>query len=147
MIRYDLACENGHSFDGWFSTSDSYDEQVEAGVVTCPHCGSARVEKQLMTPQNRPAKDGAKGQRRQMMTGPASPKVKAMMKAMRQLHQQVKDNSEYVGPKFAEEARAIHYEEKPARGIYGEASVQDARDLIDEGVDIQPLPKLPEEGN
>ena len=150
MIRYDLICEQFHSFDGWFRDSTAYDEQAVAGLVACPVCGSAQVEKQLMTP-GLPAKSNRRGgeapKDRQMVTGPADARMRELVEAVRKLKAHVEANADYVGERFPEEARKIHYEEAEARAIYGETSLEEAAALSEEGIDVHPLPKLPEEGN
>ena len=146
MIRYDLICAEGHEFDGWFSDSDSFDKQLKVGVVECPNCGSVDVQKALMAP-GIPAKSNSKNDLQPVMQNvPQSPATE-MVQMIRKLRDHVEQNSEYVGPRFADEARKIHYEESEARGIYGEATLQDAQDLKDEGIEVQPLPLLPEERN
>ena len=147
MIHYDLICEQGHAFDGWFRNSAAYDEQAGQGLVTCTHCGSAKVEKQLMAPgipvkANRKADAPAK-----VVSAPVDPRLAMMMQMVREMRKHVEENAEYVGDKFAEEARKIHYEETEKRGIYGEASPDEAKALIEEGIDVHLLPRLPEDGN
>jgi hypothetical protein len=147
MIRYDLICKNGHAFDGWFANSAAYDVQARDRLLACPLCGSGEVDKQLMTP-GLPAKSNRKSEVKQpVFTGPADPRQKMLMTMMRELRKSVEANAEYVGDKFAEEARKIHYEEAEKRGIYGEATVEDAHALVEEGIEVHPLPKLPEDGN
>lgn len=146
MIRYDLICDQGHSFDGWFSDSAAYDKQVKLKLVACSHCGSVKVEKQLMTP-GVPTKANRKAEPSQRMAAGPDPKLQAMMNMVREMRRHVEENSEYVGDKFADEARKIHYGETERRGIYGEATPDDAKSLIDEGVEVHPLPRLPEDGN
>jgi len=147
MIHYDLICEKGHPFDGWFRDSAAYDEQAARGLVTCTSCGSAKVEKQLMAP-GIPAKSNRKDDAaRKMVAGPVDPRLAMMMQMVREMRKHVEENAEYVGDRFAEEARKIHYEETEHRGIYGEASPDDAKALIEEGIAVHPLPRLPEDGN
>ena len=147
MIRYDLTCEKGHAFDGWFRDSAAYDRQAAKGLVACTVCGSAKVEKQLMMP-GIPAKSNRKDEpARKMMAGPVDPRLAAMMEMVREMRKQVEENAEYVGERFAEEARKIHYAETEERGIYGEASPDEAKALIEEGIAVHPLPRLPEDGN
>ncbi len=156
MIRYDLICDKGHEFDAWFSNSDAYDTQVRRGYVECSHCGTNKVEKQIMAP-NIPAKSNKKVDvapqaipqtiPQTMMTPPADPRMQAMMQMMREMRKHVEANAENVGNKFAEEARKQHYNETEKRGIYGSATPDDARALIDEGIEVLPLPVLPEDGN
>ncbi len=146
MIRYDLECAQGHEFDGWFSDSASFDKQADAGIVECPVCGSSDVQKALMAP-GIPAKSNRKSEAQPVMQNAAGTPAAELTQMIRKLRTHVEENSEYVGPRFAEEARKIHYEESEARGIYGEASLEDARELTEEGIDVQPLPLLPEEHN
>ena len=146
MIRYDLECANGHAFDGWFSNSASFDEQAAKGIVECPICGSSDVQKSLMAP-GIPAKSNSKTQSQQVMQNAPNSPAAELTEMVRKLRKHVEENSEYVGPRFAEEARKIHYEESDPRGIYGEASQQEARELSEEGIEVQALPLLPEEHN
>jgi hypothetical protein len=147
MIRYDLICDQGHEFDGWFRDSAAYDGQARRGLVACLVCNSIKVEKQLMAP-GIPAKSNKKVDRPQkMMAGPVDPRSAMLLGMMREVRKSVEANAEYVGGKFAEEARRIHYAETAKRGIYGEATTDDAKALIDEGIDVHPLPRLPEDSN
>ncbi len=147
MIRYDLICEKGHDFDGWFRDSAAYDQQAERGLVSCALCGSVKVQKALMAP-GIPAKANSKDQAPQKMaSGSVDPRLRMMMDMMRNMRKQVEANAENVGNRFAEEARKIHYAEAEKRGIYGEATAEDARSLIEEGIDVHPMPVLPEDGN
>ena len=147
MIRYDLTCEKGHDFDGWFRDSAAFDAQAARGLVSCAVCGSAKVEKQLMAP-GIPTKGNRKADApKQLVAGPVDPRLAAMMQMVREMRKHVAENAEYVGENFAEEARKIHYEEAEQRGIYGEATAEDAKALIEEGIAVHPLPRLPEDGN
>lgn len=148
MIRYDLICDQGHAFDAWFRDSAAYEAQAAQGLVVCTACGSAKVEKQLMAP-GIPAKSNRKADAnpQRMVAGPVDPRAQAMLQMMRTMRAEVEKNAEYVGDKFAEEARRIHYEESEKRGIYGEATADDARALVEEGIEVHPLPRLPEDGN
>jgi hypothetical protein len=147
MIRYDLICDKGHDFDAWFSDSAAYDKQVKRGLVECVHCGSIKIEKQLMAP-GIPTKSNRKSEPMQRMTtAPADPRMQAMMTMMREFRSHVEKNAENVGDKFAEEARKIHYNEADKRGIYGNATPEQAQELIEEGIEVAPLPRLPEDGN
>jgi len=157
MIRYDLICDKGHDFDGWFSDSAAYDEQAKRGLVTCVHCGSVKIEKRLMAPgipvkgnrkkegPTRPAAAATAAQ--PVLAGAFDPRQEKLLQMMREMRKAVEENAEYVGNRFAEEARKIHYEESDKRGIYGETTAQDAKELIEEGIEIHPLPVLPEDGN
>ena len=160
MIRYTLSCENDHGFEAWFSGSAAFDEQRSAGHVLCPVCGSTAVEKALMTPSVSTAR--RKEIRPDAVPPGEGPKSgtdvplpvasdKAVpddiLKAMRTIRDTVKKNADYVGPGFAEEARKIHYGESEERGIYGEATTEDVNGLKEEGIDVMPLPVLPEDRN
>jgi hypothetical protein len=147
MIRYDLICDKGHAFDGWFRDSAGFDAQASGGLLSCAVCGSDRVEKQLMAP-GIPAKSNAREEpAKKMVAGPTDPKLAMMMQMVREMRKHVVETAEYVGSNFAEEARKIHYEEAAQRGIYGEATAADAKALIEEGIAVHPLPRLPEDGN
>jgi hypothetical protein len=145
MIRYDLICDKGHEFDAWFSDSAAYDTQRKRGFVECSVCGSIKVEKQLMRP-NVGAKSSKKNDSRPMVGG-TDPRMQQMMSMMREFRAHVEKNAENVGDKFAEEARKIHYKESEERGIYGNATPDEARGLIEEGIEVHPLPRLPEDSN
>lgn len=142
MIKFNLACEQAHTFEAWFSSSADYDDQKAKGYISCPHCGSEKVEKALMVPAVSTAR--SKEKKQQLIAHAAQAEA---MKAMREMVQKVKSTSEDVGEKFPEEARKMHYGEADARGIYGKASMDDVNELIDEGVDVMPLPELPDDQN
>jgi hypothetical protein len=147
MIRYDLICDKAHAFDGWFRDSEAYDAQSAAGELQCPVCGSTAIDKQLMTP-GIPAKANRRGEsRRPVFAAQKEGKVAELIEAVRKLRRQVEENADYVGDRFAEEARKIHYNEVEPRGIYGEASLEEAKSLLEEGVEVHPLPPLPEDAN
>ena len=147
MIHYDLICEQGHAFDAWFRDSAAYDEQAGRGLVSCTQCGSAKVEKQLMAP-GIPVKSNRKSDvPAKVVSAPVDPRLAMMVQMVREMRRHVEENSEYVGGNFAEEARKIHYEEAEKRGIFGEATADEARELIEEGIDVHALPRLPEDGN
>jgi hypothetical protein len=146
MIHYDLICKKGHAFDGWFSNSAAYDEQRQKNGIQCPSCGTADIDKQLMRPSIG-KKANTKTARQQMVSGGADPRMGLLMEKLRELRQHVEKHADYVGERFVEEARRIHYKEAEERGIYGEASPDDAKALIDEGIEVQPLPVLPEDLN
>ena len=146
MIHYDLRCERGHEFDGWFASSDAYDKQVLHGRVECTVCGSTKIEKQLMAP-GIPSKANKKTEDVKLHSGPTDPRMAEMMNMMREFRKHVDATSEDVGPRFADEARKIHYHEVKERGIRGQATRDEAMELIEEGIAVQPLPMLPEEGN
>ena len=143
MILFDLRCNDGHEFEAWFSGSDDFDNQKESGLLNCPVCGSAKIEKTLMTPS---VSTGRK--KDQMMQVASAQKAqKEIMAKMRELRDKVIETGENVGRRFPEEARKIHYGETEARGIYGQASMEEAAELADEGVEFMPLPELPEDRN
>lgn len=147
MIRYDLTCDKGHGFDGWFRDSAGYDTQALNGLVTCTVCGSVKVEKQLMAPGIAAKSNSRSEPAKTMVAGPVDPRLAAMMQMVRDMRKHVEETADYVGPKFAEEARKIHYEEAEHRGIYGEATPEEARALAEEGIDVHQLPVLPEDKN
>lgn len=127
MIRYDLRCDKGHDFDGWFRDSAGFDALNRAGQVTCTHCGSTKVEKALMAPRVASAGE---------LTSPRDEREKAL----EALRKQVEENSDYVGMSFAAEARAMHEGRSPERAIHGEAKLEEARQLLEEGIPVAPLP-------
>jgi hypothetical protein len=157
MIRYALICDNKHSFESWFADSAAYDKQAKRGLVTCPQCGSAEVEKAIMAPQLANTKKRRKPAASAENLPAASPDnapVAMLSPHEKELRQKLKDirdhltkNSEHVGPKFSEEARKMHYGEIEHRSIYGEASPEQAKELAEEGVEFHPLPVLPDERN
>jgi len=138
MIVYDLKCRDGHQFEAWFRDSGAFDAQVEAGDLLCPVCGCANVQKALMAPN--------------LSRGEASPpaaqedpRAVQARRALLELRRQVESNCDYVGARFPEEARRIHYGESDPRGIYGETTSEEAEALKEEGVEVQRIPWLPPE--
>ena len=148
MIRYDLICDRGHEFEGWYRDSVAFDGLNADGHIECPVCGSAKIAKQLMAPRL-PAKSNRKkkGGQQPVYSGPQGPEQRALLEAMRKVRKHVEETADYVGEKFPEEARKMHYGEAEERGIYGEASEVEAKELVDEGIQVSPLPKLPEDRN
>ncbi|WEK50561.1 MAG: DUF1178 family protein [Candidatus Kaistia colombiensis] len=144
MIRYNLVCSGGHDFESWFRDAAAFDKAAAAHAVTCPECGTGDVVKALMAPSVATAR---KREAATVKVAAPDPRQVAMVDMMRKLREHVTENADYVGGKFAEEARKIHYQEVEARGIYGEASPEEARSLVEEGIDFLPLPVLPEDGN
>lgn len=135
MIKYSLICEADHEFEGWFRDSADFDLQCENGLIECPSCGSETVRKAVMAPAiARRSNAGAARQER------LSAIQKDMARAVDRARNYVEKNFDYVGDKFPEEARKIHYGESDERGIYGEASGKEVKSLIDEGVRIAPVP-------
>lgn len=141
MIRFALRCEHSHEFEGWFRNNDDFDTQKKRGFVECPVCGSSNVEKALMAPA---VSTSRKQEKVALAMGEQQRRAMAELKA---LSQKMRDNADYVGDKFAEEARKIHFGETEARGIYGEATVQEARSLVEDGVDFLPIPVFPDDQN
>ncbi|MSO66749.1 MAG: DUF1178 family protein [Pseudolabrys sp.] len=149
MIHYALICEQGHEFESWFPNSAGFDKQAKRGLVTCPHCGSAKVEKAIMAPRlssskKRKAPETAQEKTTVAMISPQEHEFRAKLKELRE---HLTKNADNVGPKFPEEARKMHYGETEHRSIYGEASPKDAKDLAEEGIEFHPLPILPDERN
>lgn len=142
MIKYTLSCDGGHSFEGWFSSSADFDGQAERGLVSCPACGSVSIAKELMAPSVSTAR--RKDEAKVLMMDKARREAVAKI---RELVTNIRENSEDVGPKFPEEARKIHYGEAEQRGLIGQATAEEARALIDEGIEVAALPVLPDDAN
>ena len=166
MIRYTLVCNKRHEFESWFANSAAYDKQAKRGLVTCPLCGSAKVEKALMTPRLARADTPSPRKPPPAQPLPASPAEAApaatptptpvamispqeqeFRQKLRELRDHLVKNAENVGPRFPEEARKMHYGEAEHRSIYGIASPEDAKELHEEGIEFSPLPVLPDERN
>jgi hypothetical protein len=159
MIRYALRCEHDHTFESWFQDSSAYDTQVRRKLVSCPVCNSVKVEKAIMAPRI----VGKKGRERAEPAVPApaaaapepaagsTPLVMAQERELRAKLKELRDhivkNADNVGERFPNEARKMHYGEIEHRPIYGEASPEEAKSLIEEGVEVSPLPVLPEDRN
>lgn len=138
MIKYAIKCAADHSFDSWFQSAAAYEALIGAGRVSCPICGSVKVEKGLMAPSVRLADPAAAGADRPL----EAPGTEAE-RALATLRRQIEANSDYVGLNFAAEARRIHAGDAPERSIYGEARADEARALIEDGVPVAPLPFVP----
>ncbi|WP_394762454.1 DUF1178 family protein [Phenylobacterium sp.] len=136
MIRYALLCEHGHDFEGWFGASADFDDQQARGLIECPVCATRAVRKAIMAP----AVSGTR--KRPADQGPAQTQA-MMMEAMGRIRRHVEDNFDDVGDTFAREARAIHEGRSEDRGIYGQATPAEVRDLVEDGVPIAPLPPEP----
>jgi hypothetical protein len=163
MIRYALACDNGHTFESWFQNSAAYDKQAKRGLITCPACNSAKVEKTIMAPRLSGAKkrggapapaplpapdaSAAPAQEAPSPVAMISPQEHEFRKKLKELREHLTKNADYVGQKFPEEARKMHYGETEHRSIYGEASPDQAKELHEEGIEFHPLPVLPDERN
>ena len=148
MIKYALACEQAHEFESWFPSSEAFETQRKRGFVTCPYCDSARVEKQIMAPSVA-RKDKASDVPAAVPQPVAvlSDKEQEIRAALRALREHVMKNAENVGKGFVEEARKMHYGEAEERSIYGEADLAEARALLEEGIDVLPLPVVPDDRN
>ena len=153
MIRYSLVCETGHRFDSWFPNSAASEAQVAGGLVECPECGSIRIEKAIMAPSI-----GRAGRQAEPEPAPApqpepqpvallSGREKELRRLLKEVREHVKKNADYVGDEFPELARQMHHEEIEKRSIYGEAQPDEVKELLEEGVEVQPLPMLPDERN
>jgi hypothetical protein len=153
VIRYALCCEAGHTFESWFNNSAAFDRQRARGLVACPLCGSAKVEKAIMAPAlggGREPSDSAPTPATEPEKTPVaivSKEEVEVRKKLKELRDHIVKNADYVGEKFPEEARRMHYGEIEHRSIYGEASPESARSLADEGIEFHPLPRLPDERN
>jgi hypothetical protein len=150
MIRYAFVCGGGHEFDSWFRDSALCDRQLARGELACPHCGSLKVEKAIMAPSiGRPAHEPsatAPVPVRQPVALLSEHEQKAR-RLLKELREHVTKNADYVGEKFPKLARQMHHEEIEQRSIYGEAKPDEVRELVEEGVEVQPLPVLPDERN
>jgi hypothetical protein len=159
MIRYALICAKGHGFESWFQNSAAYDKQAKRGLVECPVCGNTKVEKAIMAPRiagtrkrgkvsvpvplgDAPAPDAVKAP-----VAMVSPQEQEFRAKLKELKEHLTKNSDYVGQKFPEEARKMHYGDIEHRSIYGEATLQDAKEMHDEGIEVHPLPVLPDDRN
>jgi hypothetical protein len=170
MIRYALQCAQGHVFESWFQNSAAYDKQAKRGLVSCPMCGSAKVEKAIMAPRltradadpappvpipptsTPPTENASVPAMPPVPPGKAavammSPQERELRQKLKELRDHVTKNANYVGPRFPEEARKMHYGEVEHRSIYGEASPDEAKQLHEEGIEFHPLPILPDEFN
>ena len=159
MIRYTLCCEKEHEFESWFPNSDAYDKQRKRGLVSCPACGSKKIDKALMTPQLARKDKGARDLVTETpSTSPTpspetapvamiSPQEMEFRSKLKELREHLTQNADNVGKKFPEEARKMHYGELEHRSIYGQASPDEAKALHEEGIEFHPLPILPDERN
>lgn len=139
VIQYSLQCSKGHRFDAWFKNAAAYDEQQARGIVTCAQCGDAEVAKAPMAP------NVARTDTRRVPLSAAHPDAARMREMLRLYRRKVMEEADYVGDRFAEEARKIHFEEVEARGIYGEATRDEVAGLLDDGIDFLPLPDIGED--
>lgn len=141
MIQYSLQCSKGHRYDAWFKNAHAFDEQKERGIARCAICDDGAVDKAPMAPAVARTDAG------KVSLSQGHPDALKFRELLRAYRQKVMSEADYVGDKFAEEARKIHFEEVEARGIYGEATRDDVIALAEEGIDFMPLPDLPEEHN
>jgi hypothetical protein len=160
MIRYTLNCDRGHTFESWFANSSAYDKQAKRSLIACPVCNSGKVEKAIMAPRL-----GRGDAAEEPITAPPvpaptaapaapaapiammSPVERELRTKLKELREHIVKNADYVGPRFPEQARKIHYGEAEHRSIYGEATPEEAKKLDEEGIAFHPLPVLPDEFN
>ncbi len=166
MIRYALVCDKGHGFESWFQNFAAYDKQVKRALVACPLCGSTKVDKALMAPRlsgvkkrraapapiahdppTPTAETPAPAQPAPAPVAMMSPQEREFRTKLKELREHLTRNADYVGQKFPEEARKMHYGEIEHRSIYGEASPDEAKELHEEGIEFHPLPALPDDRN
>lgn len=146
MIKYSLQCDQGHGFEAWFSSSSDFDTQQKQGFVSCPHCNSTVVQKTLMAPQLSTSRQ--KDSRNEALRVAAlSGAEQHMREKVKEVREHIMKNTTDVGDKFAEEARKIHYGEAEERGIRGAAKPDEVKSLVEEGVQLAPVPSLPEDAN
>lgn len=158
MIVFDLKCDLGHVFEAWFKSSEAFDQQASLGEIECPHCGSSRVGKAVMAP-NISAKANqrdhqavadvifADDESEQVGYTTLPPKLQVELETvLKKVRKHVEENCEYVGSNFSEEVRKIHYGETPERGIYGEATREESMELLEEGIDVIPVPGIRKPG-
>lgn len=141
MIRFSLRCDGDHAFDAWFRNSEDFERQTDRRLVECPHCGSSSVEKALMAPSV------STGRKREQIALAMGEEQKRVLTQLKELAEKVKREADDVGDRFAEEARKIHFGETEARGIYGQATPDEARALIEDGVEFMPIPVFPDDRN
>ncbi len=162
MIRYTLNCDRGHAFESWFQNSAAYDKQAKRSLITCPVCGSPKVDKAIMAPRiaagspdeaivaprlTEVAAPAAAPQQAKAPVAVMSPPERELRQKLKEIRDHIVKNSNYVGARFPEEARKIHYGETEYRSIYGEASPEEAKALHEEGIEFHPLPALPDDQN
>jgi hypothetical protein len=159
MIRYNLRCAKGHTFESWFQSSSAYESQEKRKLVSCPACGSTKVERAIMAPQivSKKGREAAAPMPAPAVSAEttASPESMPLLMAqeielrakIKELRDHIVKNADNVGERFPNEARKMHYGDIEHRPIYGEASPEEARSLIDEGVEVSPLPVLPDDRN
>ena len=137
MIKYALICENDHEFESWFKNSQTFDDQLASGDLSCPHCESTQVSKSIMAPNL-----GKKSNTSNALT--QTGKSAEIIQMMSQMREHVENNFDYVGDEFASEARAMHYGDSEERDIYGESTLKDVKELVEEGIPVAPIPGVPD---
>jgi hypothetical protein len=146
MIVFDLCCDAGHRFEGWFGSSEDYAAQQERGLVSCPACGSTAVGKAPMAPavprkgNSQPALPAVADVKQPMANGPMPPEVAEALARLAEAQARALKNSKWVGDAFAEQTRAMYYGERDPETIHGNASLEEAKALFDEGIPVAPLP-------
>lgn len=143
MIKYRLICNESHEFEGWFRGSGEFDAQASSGQLSCPVCASTAVAKAVMAPAVSTGRGSAQGPRQ----APAPERQREIFAALRKLRAEVESKSTYVGERFAEEARKIHFGESEERMVHGEATMDEVHALGEDGVPVMPLPRLPKDLN
>jgi hypothetical protein len=141
LIRFSLRCDCEHAFEAWVRSGEDYETQRRRGLVECPDCGSSSVSKALMAPAV------STGRRRETIALAMNEAQKQAMAELKALSVKIRESADYVGDKFAEEARKIHFGETEARGIYGEATPDEAKGLAEDGVSFMPIPVFPDDRN
>lgn len=147
MIKYSLACEQAHEFESWFPSSDAFEAQRKRGFVTCPVCHSPKVDKQIMAPSIARSDKAPAARNEPQPVAVLSDREREIRAALRALREHVMKNAEDVGKGFVEEARKMHYGEVEERSIYGQADLEEARALLEEGIDVLPIPQVPDDRN
>jgi hypothetical protein len=156
MIHYHLRCEGGHAFESWFQSSAAYESQEKRKLINCPACGSSKVERAIMAPRIVGKKGRERAEPAPLPTTEVAPPAptplmmtheRELRAKIRELRDHIVKNADNVGEKFPNEARKMHYGDIEHRPIYGEASPDEARSLIEEGVEVSPLPVLPDDRN
>lgn len=142
MIHYALSCDNGHGFEAWFSSSEDYDRQRGMQLVSCPVCNSVDISKSLMAPSVATAR-----KKEEVRTLALEAAQREAVRKLREIVTEIRSNAEDVGERFADEARKIHYGEAEMRGIIGQASGDQVQALMEEGIEVAPLPVLPDDVN
>lgn len=146
MIRFALNCSQDHAFEGWFKSGDAFEQQADEGQVACPTCGDRAIRKAMMAPA---IVRSTAGRRAEAPAAPVEPAAEQQARAamllamMRKVREHVEQNFENVGDRFPEEVRRVHYGEAEARDLFGQATLDEAKELLEEGIPVRPLPELP----